>query len=230
MKKLLALSLSALLWGVAEAEIIPTPAGAKITIDTLTTEVVVCSPTTVRVLKYIGESPIPASIDAKAKELKRVEAKGKQKIDTGDFYVALNEKDGNVSFWSHEGALIMAEQHRTGSIKQNGDGSYAVSQDFQVGRSEADTIFCPMSKVAPAMNLKGRCVEFGNEAEGMPVPYIATEKGYGVYWNVPGAGRMDDRPEREVKKPGDVTFKSDSANTIDYYFLFPAPADVNGIK
>lgn len=230
MKKILIL-LAALTAGITgRAEVVPTDNGAKITVDSLTTEVTVLSPTMVRVIKYIGSRPEMRETCVKHPsldyELKREAAGGKYKIDAGEYYVALNEKDGNVSFWGHDGNLIMAEQHRTASLVPVGgcaDGvrRYVARQDFQIGRSGADSITCPASP-APRLNLKGRRAEFGDAADGLPVPYIVTEKGYGVMWKIAGVGRMDDTPGRQVKKPGDVTFTSDDARCIDYYFIYPA--------
>lgn len=234
MKKILTLFAALAVGMTMRAEVVPTDNGAKITVDTLTTEVIVQSPSTVRVLKYIGQRPelhkSCVTHPALDRELKREAGNGKYKIDAGEYYVALNEKDGNVSFWSHDGNLIMAEQHRSASLtpvagEAGGERRYVARQDFQIGRSGADTITCPVAP-APRLNLKGRRAEFGNASDGLPIPYITTEKGYGVMWKVPGSGCMDDTPGRQVKKPGDVTFTSDTAPCIDYYFIYPAPTTI----
>lgn len=224
MKKILTIFASAAIGIMANAEITPTDNGAKITVDSLTTEVIVCSPSQVRVLKYYGNRPETANCPTN-RELKRVAAKGKYKIDAGEYYVALNEKDGNVSFWDHEGVLIMAEQHRTASLTPlpGENGRYTVKQDFQFGRAAVDSILCPAAKTP--VNLKGSLTEFGKTSEALPSPYVTTEKGFGILWNSPAPGQVDDTPERPVKKAGDVTFTSDNAPAIDYFFLYPAPAD-----
>lgn len=197
------------------AEITSTPAGAKITLDSVTTEVMVCAPTQVRVIKYIGTYDGPASTAAKP-DLKRVADHGKYKIDTGEYYVAINEKDGNVSFWNHDGTLIMAEQHSTSSLTPvPSTGRYAVRQDFQFGRSGAQSITTP----GVDRNFIGTCGELGS---ALPTPCVVTDKGYAVIWQSGLPGRMDDTPGRKVKKPGDVTFASDTAPVIDYLFLYPA--------
>ncbi|MDE6394799.1 MAG: DUF4968 domain-containing protein [Duncaniella sp.] len=199
----------------AMAEITPTPAGAKITLDSVTTEVMVCSPTQVRVIKYIGAYDGPAATGAKP-DLKRIADHGKYKIDTGEYYVAINEKDGNVSFWDHNGTLIMAEQHRTSSLAPvTGTDSYSVRQDFQFGRADVQTIATP----GVDKNLIGTLAELGS---ALPTPCVVTDKGFAVIWQSGLPGRMDDTPGRKVKKPGDVTFTSDTTQAIDYLFLFPA--------
>ena len=197
------------------AEVIPTPSGVKITLDSVTTEVMVISPDRVHVIKYIGEYDGTHSPAANP-ELKRVAADGKYKIDTGEYYVAINEKDGNVSFWNHDGTLIMAEQHRTSSLTpEAGTDRYTVRQDFQIGRSGAQTVTTPGAD----KNLIGTLAEFGST---LPSPCIITDKGYAVYWQSGLPGRMDDTPGRKVKKPGDVTFTSDTTRAIDYTFIYPA--------
>ncbi|MDE6371478.1 MAG: hypothetical protein K2K92_08330 [Duncaniella sp.] len=136
-------------WVGARAEVVPTGHGAKITIDSVTTEVIVMNPQTVQVVKYInGQRPRVKNEPKGDGALRRDTGHNKYKIDTGDYYVALNEKDGNVSFWSHGDTLIMAEQHKTGrfapiSVKgddEDGEQMYAVSQDFQIGKSGASTL------------------------------------------------------------------------------------------
>ncbi len=199
----------------ATSQVIPTASGAKITLDSVTTEVVVCSPDRVQVIKYVGsyEGTRPTST---VTELNRVAEKGKSKIDTGNYYVAINEKDGNVSFWGHDGNLIMAEQHRTSSLTPvDGSSRYSVRQDFQVGRSGAQRLTTHGSD----RNLIGTLAELGNT---LAVPCVVADKGYGIYWQSGLPGRMDDTPGRNVKKPGDVTFSSDSAPAIIYTFIYPA--------
>ncbi|MCM1520848.1 MAG: DUF4968 domain-containing protein [Lachnoclostridium sp.] len=204
---------------LSQAQLISLPRGAKITLDTITTEITVLTPRTVRVTKYTGATPelyIP-NIFAGNRELpdslRRVEEAGKLKIDTGNFYAAINAKDGNVSFWNHEGQLILAEQHRTGKITSTDKNKYAVSQDFQIGKSQADSIYCPGAGV----NLKGARTKLCSP--NAPQSMVSTDKGYQIHWNSPGDGYIDDTPGRDVKKPGDVTFSSPSTTAIDYFFI-----------
>lgn len=201
----------------AAAEVTPTTSGAKITLDSVTTEVIVCSPTRVQVIKYVGtfEGSRPAAAQS---ELRRVTEKGKQKIDTGEYYVAINEKDGNVSFWDHDGNLIMAEQHRSSSFTPVGTDRYTVRQDFQVGRSGAQSLSSPGSD----RNLIGTLAELGTD---LPAPCVIADKGYAICWQSGLPGRMDDTPGRNVKKPGDVTFISDSTPAITYTFIYPATSE-----
>lgn len=147
-KVLLAFVMLAVL-AVARAEVVPTGHGAKITIDSVTTEVIVMNPQTVQVVKYVnGQRPRIKGEPKGDGALRRDTGHNKYKIDTGNYYVALNEKDGNVSFWSHGDTLIMAEQHKTGrfapiSVKDDdseGEPMYAVSQDFQIGKSGASML------------------------------------------------------------------------------------------
>ena len=211
---------------LAQAQLVSLPHGASITVDTLSTEITVISPTVVEVTKYIGSRPglSTPNFQLEATELPdslpRVEGGGKLKIDTGRFYAAVNAKDGNVSFWGHDGNLILAEQHRSASLVPTGKkGRYAARQDFQIGKSQADSIYCGMLPVEKRKNLKGMRVEFGDKAKGLPHPLVSTDKGYSILWNSRGQGYVDDTPERQVKKPGDVTFSSPKTNAIHYYFI-----------
>lgn len=212
---------------LSQAQIVSLPHGAKITVDTLTTELTVISPGVVEVTKYIGRRPSTSTPNFQLggetlpDSLPRTEGGGKLKIDTGRFYAAINAKDGNVSFWDYDGNLLLAEQHRTASLTPSGKkDSYDVRQDFQIGKSQADSIYCGTLPSAKRKNLKGTRVAFGDKAAGLPQRLVSTDKGYSILWNTPGnGGHIDDSPGRQVKKPGDVTFSSPRTTAIQYYFL-----------
>ena len=126
---------------LAQAQLVSLPRGAEITVDSLTTEITVISPSVIEVTKYIGSRPhmsmpnFQLEATELADSLPRTEGGGKLTIDTGRFYAAVNGKDGNVSFWDHDGNLILAEQHRSASLTSTGKrGRYAVRQDFQIGK------------------------------------------------------------------------------------------------
>ncbi|MDE5694244.1 MAG: DUF4968 domain-containing protein, partial [Duncaniella sp.] len=111
---------------LSQAQIVSLPHGAKITVDTLTTELTVISPGVVEVTKYIGRRPSTSTPNFQlggetlSDSLPRTEGGGKLKIDTGRFYAAVNAKDGNVSFWDYDGNLLLAEQHRSASLTPSG--------------------------------------------------------------------------------------------------------------
>lgn len=178
------------------------------TIDSLTTELTVYSPSVVRVTKYIGERPELAMseniwVNEPCIENTTVDkGHGKVMLRTGLFRPALNEKDGNVSFWSEDDTLILAEQHKTTKIA---DGNATL--DFQVGKSKPAKFYSPHS----GADLKGSKTEAAS---------FATGEGYMVIWNTPSTVIIDDTPGRTVKKPGDVTVTV-NAPIVDYFFVFP---------
>lgn len=224
MKKILTL-IFCLVALTAGAQVIPTPTGAKITLDSITTEVVVYSPDAVRVLKYKGERPDLSKLKIKgvpktpeAKTYKTAEGHNKYKIDTGKFYAAINDKDGNVSFWTHDDQLILAEQHKSGRFETDPvSGKPSVFQDFQMGLAKVDSIFCARLKDADRVNLKGAFTEVGDKKGGLPIAHISTDKLFDVLWLSKEKTTLDARP-REGKKNGDITFHS-LRPIIDYVFL-----------
>lgn len=209
----------------ANAQVTSTPTGAKITLDSITTEIIIYSPEAVRVVKYKGERPeitplkikgIPAI--AEAKEYKKAEGHNKFKVDTGKFYAAINDKDGNISFWGYDDQLILAEQHKTGVITTDeATGKPKVSQDFQIGLAKADTIFCSDLKEGKRTNLKGTMTKVGDKKAGLPKPNIRTERLFEIKWQTKRPSHLDARP-RGGKKNGDITFTSEQ-DVIDYVFI-----------
>lgn len=224
MKKILTLifCLAAL---TAGAQVIPTPTGAKITLDSVTTEVIIYSPDAVRVVKYKGERPNLPKLKIKGvpktpevKELKTAEGHNKYKVDTGKYYAAINDKDGNVSFWSHDDKLILAEQHKSGRIVDDpATGHRSVFQDFQMGLSKVDSLFCARLKAADRVNLMGKFTSVGNKEGGLPVAQVKSDKLFEILWQGKEHTTLDARP-REGKTNGDITFHS-LRPIIDYVFL-----------
>lgn len=224
MKKIFAM-LMALASITASAQVTSTPTGAKITLDSITTEIVIYSPEAVRVIKYKGERPeikplkikgVPAI--AEAKEYKKAEGHNKFKVDTGKYYAAINDKDGNISFWDYDDNLILAEQHKTGIITSDEvTGKPKVSQDFQMGLAKADTIFCSELKEGKRTNLKGTIAKVGDKKAGLPTPNIRTERMFEIKWQTKKPTVFDFLP-REGKKNGDITVTSEQG-VIDYVFL-----------
>lgn len=209
----------------AAAQVTTTPTGATITLDSITTEAIVYAPGAVRVIKYKGERPDVKPLKVKglpkkpeAAERPVQEGHNKIMIDTGKFFVALNTKDGNVSFWSHDDQLILAEQHKTGVIAVDSEtGAPVVSQDFQMGRAKVDNLFCPALKAADRQNLMGRKVKVGDKKAGLPKARLDAGKGFEIVWLTGGETTLDALP-REGKKNGDITLRS-LAPSIDYLFI-----------
>lgn len=212
---------------ICKSQVVATPTGAKLSLDSVTTEIIVYSPEMVRVVKYVGERPKLSACkelkvgkgDPQGKEYARSEGHHKYKVDTGRYFAAINDKDGNVSFWNYDDQLILAEQHKTGRLgaPSGKKGVRKVSQDFQFGRAEVDSIWCDSS--ADRVNLRDRVVSVGDRRCGLPDSRITTEKGWSVVWNSSRPATLNARWEREGRKKGDITFTSPSAQVIDYFFL-----------
>ncbi len=224
MKKLLLILGSLLAVAPVRGQVVPTPAGARITLDSVTTEIIVYSPDLVRVIKYVGDRPKLAGCpalkirkgDPRAGEYLRSEGHHKYMVNTGRFLAAVNDRDGNVSFWDYEERLILAEQHKTGRLGApvRKKRLREAGQDFQFGRAAVDSIRCDASADRP--NLLDRVVRVGDA--GLPSSAVSTEKGWSLVWNSALPATLDARREREGHKQGDVTFTSAAATAIDYFF------------
>lgn len=227
MKKILFLLVSLLAVSTVRAQVVATPTGARVTLDSVTTEVIIYSPGVVRVVKYVGERPRLTACkelkigkgDPQSKEYARSEGHNKFKVDTGSFFAAINDKDGNVSFWDYDDKLILAEQHKTGRLGAPA-GKKAlreVSQDFQFGRAQVESVWA--DKSADKENLYDRVTVVGDRRGGFPGNGVSTEKGWKIVWNSPLPATLDGRREREGHKKGDITFTSPTATCIDYFFV-----------
>lgn len=210
---------------IASAQVVPTPTGAKITLDGVTTEVVVYNPKLVRVVKYTEQRPEITNINVngkeyspQSKEFKTSSGHNKFKLDTGKMYAAINDKDANVSFWRYNDRLILAEQHKTGVFSKDEDGNQQVSQDFQFGRAAVGHAYCPYLESSRQVNVLGSQVKAKIRANQLPVPSLVTDKGFQIVWLADDAPLFDALKRDDPKKQGDVRFTS-SAPVIDYVFL-----------
>lgn len=217
MKRFLTILIAALSLSVS-AQVQSTPTGAKFTLDSVTTEIMVYSPNAVRVIKYVGARPEVKKLKLSgvartpmAKEYAHEAGHNKYKLDTGKMYAAINEKDANVSFWSYADTLIMAEQHKTGKI-----AGKSVSQDFQMGRAKVGELTLRGDK--NRRNLKGERQELMDNKKSKPIT-LDTDKHFSVIWLAEGPTVIDATPRTDKKKEGDITVLTSGSDYIDYIFV-----------
>lgn len=182
------------------------------------TQVEFYSPSAVRVTKYPGDkmpekksySIIKTPDEVKVTET--TDSKG-NKVYSSECFTVTVGPDGNVSFNDKSGGLLVAENgFSTADATHAVDaGKYKVSQTFTLEPNEA--IYGLGQRQCPVLNQRGENVRFWSGNTNITIPYITSQKGYGVYWDNAGDGAFTNNGD-------DVTFTAEVAPAIDYYFMY----------
>ena len=125
-------------------------------------------------------------------------------------------QEGVVTFRDLRGNVLLREM-RPGmvtSITEGVDqGKYRTSQTFRLADDEA--IFGLGQRKSFKMNQRGEHVTFWNTNTNICIPYFASDRGYGLYWDNAGRTRLDDDGAQGTTWSSEV-----DAAGIDYYFLY----------
>lgn len=188
-----------------------------------TTEVTFFSPTIVRVQKYpasLSQAPKHESFSVILTPDKKL---GKQIASNDDgrtvslasdkMTVSIDKQSGLLTFKNADGTVLLLEKSTSMTVR-NGDadaGKLKIGQTWTLDGDEA--IFGLGQLRDTAMTWRGRDMELWNHNTYIAIPYITSEKGYGVYWDNAGRSRFTDNAEG-------MTFTSEVAEAVDYYFMY----------
>ena len=156
---------------------------------------------------------------AEKTKLKVQETGGEVRVQSERVSVALNLKDGKVSFLSKSGDALFAE-------KDNGTEfepvQYASGNTFKVKQSFAldqDEKIYGLGQIQNGkLSQRNEKVRLANENMKITIPFFQSNKGYGLYWDSYAPVLFSD-------SENGTSFQSESGDKVDYYFLFGGNAD-----
>lgn len=220
MKKLITMAvIVSAAFGMSAAKKTPAPQnGTSVTTPQgWTTDVTFYSPSIVRITKYPGDTP-PAK-----KSYSVIATPGNVAIDYGkssdgttlqsaSICVCLSP-DGKVAFRDSNGKQLLEETAWSFSpcAAKVDEGKYKVSQSYRLDSGEL--IFGLGQRQCPVLNQRGQNVRIWSGNTNITIPYFTSEKGYGLYWDNAGDSRFTDVDDI-------VTFSSEVAPEVDYYFIY----------
>ena len=177
------------------------------------------SPSIVRIVKYPASDACPQkksySVIMK-REAVRVtgnESNGCLTLASSQMRVALDLKTGRVNYSTAEGKPLMQESRFTFERRQ-GDkdaGKYKVSQTWQIAKDE--NIFGLGQLRDTLMVQRNRHADIWNGNTYTSIPYITSERGWGLYWDNAGRSYYEDNAQG-------TTFTSEVGLCSDYYFIY----------
>ena len=187
--------------------------------DRPTTELTVYAPSIIRVTKYAdGLATMPAktsfSVIMQPSKEKGAWSVTDNTLRTSCLTVTVDEATGKVCFSDVTGNVLLRE----GAVAEvtpihNGvdKGNYSIRQSFSLEADEA--VFGLGQRRSPKLNQRGESIDIWNGNANITIPYIASDKGYGLYWDNAGRSRFEDTPHH-------TTFSSEVAQGVDYYFFY----------
>ncbi len=187
-----------------------------------TTEVTVYTPEIIRVTKYAdGLKAMPEKksysvvLAPQETEFTCVEDNGTTTVKTSSITVTIGNKSGAVSFAATANGKQLLKEIVGGEVTLINEGvdkgKYCISQTFRLDDEEA--IFGFGQRKSKKLNQRGEDIDFWNNNTYISIPYFASVKGYGLYWDNAGRSRFTDTKEK-------TTFSSEVAQGVDYYFMY----------
>ena len=143
------------------------------------------------------------------------------RIKTASLVVAFSLKQGNLSFSSAGGDSLLNEG---GSIPRtyepvelNGEQTFRVEDRFTPSINDA---FYGLGQHQSGMfNYRGGTVELAQNNTDVAMPFLVSNKGYGLLWNTAALTYVDNR------FPLELTLTAIAGHSIDYYFLYGPEID-----
>jgi len=177
------------------------------------------SPSIVRIVKYPASDACPQkksySVIMK-REAVRVtgnESNGCLTLASSQMRVSLDLKTGRVNYSTAEGKPLMQES-RFAFERRQGDkdaGKYKLSQTWQIAKDE--NIFGLGQLRDTLMVQRNRHADIWNGNTYTSIPYITSERGWGLYWDNAGRSYYEDNAQG-------TTFTSEVGLCSDYYFIY----------
>ena len=195
--------------------------GVKIYLDTqdVTQEVQFYSDGIVRVVKYPGtlkpeKKSYSVIMSPRQVELIRADDGKNIVLSTNNVVVRIDKTTGKIAFCSRTNEPLLVEKEYGVSFVPVKDGrkdSYKISQDFKLDKDEI--IYGLGQQQTGMLNQRGQSLMLRNENTKVCIPYITSEKGYGVYWDNPAPTVFADSKQN-------TSFESEVGAMADYYFLY----------
>jgi alpha-D-xyloside xylohydrolase len=145
-------------------------------------------------------------------------------LRTDEIEARVNRASGAVEFFDKNGNSLLAEKSDGGKsltpAHVGGIDTLRSRQEFTLAPDEA--IYGLGQHADGLMNYRGAIVHLQqiNPTESA-VPVLLSSRGYGIFWDNPAITDVD----AGKSAPTDLTWTSEAADTIDYYFMFGPELD-----
>ena len=115
------------------------------------------------------------------------------------------DDNGLVTFFDLQGGVLLKEQKSDSGERSAGSQSWLLSED--------ECIYGLGQQKLTDLNMRGKRIRIWNDYTIISIPYFASEKGYGVYWDYAGECWFDDNEHG-------TSFTNVLDAPVDYYFIY----------
>lgn len=177
------------------------------------------SPSIVRVTKNVADKPMAKKSYSVIMTPQKEVALKKDATTNGIsaasecIKVCLDTDNGEIAFYNAKGDILIKDTKTvlTPRDDEANKGKYKVAQNFMLDKDEA--VYGLGQLRDTHMNQRGRKVEIWNHNTYISIPYITSEKGYGLYWENAGKTLYED-------SDNGTSFTSEVGTCADYYIMY----------
>ena len=142
-------------------------------------------------------------------------------LDTGTMRILISLDYGNLEFQDEQGQRLLREFQDVPRtylpVTRNGESMYSVEDRFYPAVEEG--LYGLGQHQNGVFNYRGTVIELAQANTDVDIPLMVSTKGYGLFWKSAAVSYYDNRFASEMR------LSSQSANAIDYYFLYGPEID-----
>ena len=128
---------------------------------------------------------------------------------------SVDESTGRVTFTDAAGTVLLRESGDGGfALRPQGD-AWRISQTWEIGAEEE--IYGLGQLGDDAMSWRGREKQLWNSNGYIAIPYITSQRGFGLYWDNAGKSHFSSKAQQGRQQ---VEFTSEYSSCIDYYVMY----------
>lgn len=219
MKRLLAFILCGFVFISCET---PKVIAEKIETESITCELTVYSPDIIRVVKYpkggtgaSAKKSYSVIMQPQKTSVKRSETESAVELHTSNISAVIDKSSGNIVFRDARTGAVLLKEAGTGFEPRPASdvdaGRYKISQKWSLDKDE---VLIGLGQRQDAdLGIRGKRIHLWNENMFIYIPFFASEKGYGLYWDNPGMSDWDDTGAA-------AELSSEVADCSDLYFMY----------
>jgi alpha-D-xyloside xylohydrolase len=143
-------------------------------------------------------------------------------LRTSEIQVHIDRATGAIGFYYENGTPVLQERLNGRSLiadRVANQDSFRSRQEFVLAPGEA--VYGLGQHQQGVMNYRGTTVHLQQENREVAVPTLVSSRGYGVFWDNPSITDVD----VGENDSNTLAWTSESADAIDYYFLFGPDLD-----
>lgn len=198
--------------------------GFKTTVNGITIEFQLFSPSVVRIIKY------PAGATFEKKSFSVIENPGKTAftvvkdngnlvLQTNALKLKLDAQTGKIEYYTLANKLLFAEKDNGAQfvpVKDSAKNTYSISQSFKLTDNEA--VYGLGQHQKGIMNYRHNTVTLRQKNMDIAVPFFQSSNGYGVFWDNYSTTNFKDNTDG-------TSLESAIGDGVDYYFMNGGNAD-----